>query len=206
MKTHIKNLLNRKIDHRTQSHHTQKVIFLSVLFIMIATAAPIWPTLPEANATTNAKALIFRNIPSWSRAPEDEFEGVLEKLSIPFDVKCSREMADADLSQYSFIVLPGAQWNTGYYADFEKYYERFEEYVKNGGTLVVEMNGAEEEGMKLPGGAYMVNHPAFDNITIAREHPLVAPQKKTENYNPLGQSRLFGERTHRGNDYRIGND
>jgi len=127
----------------------------------------------DASARTPGKVLIFRNIPSWNRHPD--FEEILNKLGFPFDVKRSRAMKGTDLSAYRVVVIPGAQWRTDYYQDFADAAADFDRWVLAGGTLVLEMNGAEQEGMTLPGGATMVKHPCFNNLIVMPDHPALAP-------------------------------
>jgi hypothetical protein len=127
----------------------------------------------ESKATAPAKMLIFRNIPSWDRSPD--FEDANRTLKLSFDVKKSSEMKNARLSDYRVIVIPGAQWDTGYYSDFARAASAFDEYVRAGGVLLLELNGAEREGIKLPGGPSMVMHEGFDNLIVMPAHPAVAP-------------------------------
>jgi hypothetical protein len=118
-------------------------------------------------------ALIFRDIPSWDRNPD--FEYVLSTLGLDYDVEPSSAISATDLSAYGFIIIPGAQWNVGYYSAFASNSATFEQYVADGGTLIVEMNGAEREGISLPGGVTMVRHAAVDNIVTIPNHPIVEP-------------------------------
>jgi beta-lactamase regulating signal transducer with metallopeptidase domain len=126
-------------------------------------------------ATGTGRVLVFRDSSSWNR--ERDFEQVLKELGLPFDVKPSAEMATAPLVGYDTVVIPGWQVTTGgrYYKNFAANADLFDRYVRGGGTLVVEMNGAERYGMTLPGGATMVAHPAFDNIITVSDHPIFAP-------------------------------
>ncbi|GEM_PF-2283436 len=129
------------------------------------------PTSPPAAPA--GKVLVFRNIRSWDRHPD--FEEVLKDLGYAYDVKKSEEMATTDLNGYSLVVIPGAQWRTGYYVDYAKASDRINRFVEAGGTLVVELNGAEQEGITLPGGAAMVQHPSYDNLITMPGHPALAP-------------------------------
>lgn len=129
--------------------------------------------LAVASTTQVGKGLVIRNIPSWGR--EQDFEDVLERLGYAFEVRESSEITATTLSEYDFVVLPGAQWNTGFYGDFEDSFPAFEEYVREGGTLLAELNGAEREGISLPGGVSMVIHQAFDNVLLFPDHPMVRP-------------------------------
>jgi Domain of unknown function (DUF3471) len=122
---------------------------------------------------TFGKALVLRDIPSWNRHPD--FEDVLKDLGLPFDVNPSSEMSNINLAGYDFVVIPGAQWGTNYYNAFAANTAMFERYVNNGGTLVVEMNRAEQAGITLPGGVSMVTHPSFDNLITFPDHPIFEP-------------------------------
>ncbi len=124
-------------------------------------------------ASSFGKALVLRDIPSWNRHPD--FEDVLKDLGLPFDVKPSSEMSNVNLAGYNFVVIPGAQGGTHYYKAFTANAALFERYVNNGGTLVVEMNGAEHAGITLPGGVSMMTHPSFDNLITFPDHPIFAP-------------------------------
>lgn len=133
------------------------------------------PTDPEAvaQAAEKSKILIFRNVRSWNRL--QDFEEAMAGLHFKYDVKPSAAMADTDLSQYDVVVIPGAQWKTGFYGACAAHADRFDSYVSNGGTLVYELNGAEGEGITLPGGVKMVQHGAVDNELLLPEHPILLP-------------------------------
>jgi hypothetical protein len=136
----------------------------------VATARPA-----AADTTTNVSrtVLVFRDIPSWNR-PID-FEDVLTDLGFNFEVKPSSEMEKADLASYLFVIIPGAQWQTEFYSDYASNAARIDAYVKNGGTLLLELNGAERGGIKLPSGARMVQHGAIDNVITIPDHPILVP-------------------------------
>jgi len=130
---------------------------------------------PPVAATTNSpmKALVFRNVRSWNR--KIDFEDVLTDLGMSFDVKTSAEMEDADLSPYGFVIIPGAQWQDDFYADYAANTAGFDRYVTNGGTIVLELNGAERDGITLPRGVSMVKHGATDNLITITNHPILLP-------------------------------
>jgi hypothetical protein len=127
----------------------------------------------EAKSPESEKLLIFRNKPSWHREPD--FEEVTRSLKLPTEVKSSAEMMKTRLADYKVVVIPGAQWETGYYADFARAARAFDDYVQAGGILVLELNGAESEGITLPGGASMEQHAGTDNLLLLPRHPAVAP-------------------------------
>jgi hypothetical protein len=139
-------------------------------------AKPPPPTsTPPVVGTTNSpiKVLVFRNVRSWNR--KIDFEDVLTDLGISFDVKTSVEMESADLSPYGFVIIPGAQFQDDFYLDYAGNAARFDGYVTNGGTIVLELNGAERDGIILPRGVSMVKHGATDNSIAITNHPILLP-------------------------------
>jgi hypothetical protein len=129
----------------------------------------------SALATSNppSRALVFRNVRSWRR--KVDFEEVLTDLGYKFDVRSSTEMAGTDLTPYGFVIIPGAQWQNDYYRHYAENAARFDRYVTNGGTLVLELNGAERDGIPLPRGVSMVSHGAVDNVITLPDHPILTP-------------------------------
>ena len=139
-----------------------------------AAAAPAPQAAPGTKASvSNTNVLIFRNVRSWRR--KVDFEEALTELGYKFDVKPSAEMANTDLSPYAFVIIPGAQWRDDFYHQYADNADRFDRYVTNGGTLVLELNGAERDGITLPGGAKMVGHGATDNALALPTHPILNP-------------------------------
>ena len=142
-----------------------------------AKVSPVAATKPKdlAPSTPNSvtNVLIFRNVRSWRR--KVDFEEALTEQEIKFDVKLSAEMAATDLSPYRFVIIPGAQGRDDYYHQYAENVERFDRYVTNGGTLLLELNGAERDGITLPGGASMVGHGAKDNAVTLPDHPILNP-------------------------------
>jgi len=131
------------------------------------------PAAVAKTANSSGTALVFRNIPSWNRHPD--FEDALTEMKVTFDVKSSAEMASTDLTPYRFIIIPGAQWRTDFYQQYAANAERFDRYVTNGGTLVLELNGAENDGITLPRGVSMVKHGSLDNTILLPDHPILTP-------------------------------
>src|ERR1700722_17230171 len=131
------------------------------------------PTDPQAvaQAAEKTKFLVFRNVRSWDRL--QDFEEALATLHFNYDVKPSAAMAGTDLSPYDVVIIPGAQGKTGFYSACAENADRFESYVSNGGTLVYELNGAEVEGITLPGGVSMIQHGAAENELLLPEHPIL---------------------------------
>jgi len=146
---------------------------LAVALLLVGLSGFSGAIAQDVSGGAPGKVLVFRNIRSWDRHPD--FEEVLGKLGYGFDVGRSRAMKTTDLSGYRVVVIPGAQWETHYYQDFADASAVFSQYVQAGGTLLVEMNGAEREGMTLPGGATMVDHPSFNNLIVMPNHPALAP-------------------------------
>lgn len=146
----------------------------------------IWRKLPETRVgDINSKEpairpamdsagnfLVFRNASSWGR-PTD-FENVLDELGCNYEQRESSAMADLDLSPYDVIIIPGAQ-RSNYYQDYVSNIARFDDYVAKGGTLVLELNGAENTSIMLPRGVTMASHGAFENAILAFDHPIFFP-------------------------------
>ncbi|NQY11052.1 MAG: hypothetical protein HRT71_16270 [Flavobacteriales bacterium] len=124
----------------------------------------------------DTKVLIYRDQHSWAR--NQTFEETFDYLGIAYDAKPSAFMSETDLSKYDMILIPGAQWNTTeYYKAFEANIAMFDKFVKNGGTLVVELNGTEKYGITLPGGAMMNKHLGYINLVTIPSHPIFAPMR-----------------------------
>ena len=130
--------------------------------------------LPTALAASpSRKVLIFRNVRSWNR--KRDFEEALTNSGFKFDVKPSAEMESADLKPYGVVIIPGAQWQDDFYHDYEENRAKFDTYVTNGGTLVLELNGAERDGINLPLGVTMARHGSKDNAILLAQHPVMLP-------------------------------
>lgn len=128
---------------------------------------------PAPGTNSPAKVLVFRNVPSWNRSPD--FEDTLAELGFDFEVKPSTLMETADLSLYRFVVIPGAQWKTDFYQTYAASAERFDSYVTNGGILVLELNGAENDGIPLPRGVNIVRSGSKENTILTPDHPILVP-------------------------------
>jgi len=165
----VKNIL----AHRAYAPFWVKWAVVGTAIALVAFTSVTTTAVAKEAGGFSGKILVFRNIPSWNRNPD--FEDVLRTMGYQFEVKKSSDMAGADLSAYAIIVIPGAQWKTGYYDEFARAGGRFDEYVKNGGVLLAELNGAEREGITMPGGAKMVAHGAFDNLIVMPGHPALKP-------------------------------
>jgi hypothetical protein len=84
-------------------------------------------------------------------------------------------MGNTDLSLYRVVIIPGAQSRTDFYRQYAAHAERFDRYVTNGGTLVLELNGAENDGIVLPRGINMVKHGSRENTILVPGHPILTP-------------------------------
>ena len=135
-------------------------------------AAPAKPS-PTSKTNTATKVLVFRDNPSWNRNPD--FEDTLAVISVEHEVKPAIEMGSTDLSRYLFVIIPGAQAKTDFYRQYATHAERFNRYVTNGGTLVLELNGAENAGIILPRGVNMVKHGSLENTILLPDHPILTP-------------------------------
>ncbi len=153
------------------------VMVSNVLSLNTATAAAP-PTAPQAAprsalVNTQATVVVFRDAPSWNRSAD--FEDSLSSEGVEFEVRSSTDMATVDLGRYRTVIIPGAQWSTDYYKKFTAQFSRFEKFVTDGGTLVLELNGAERFGIPLPRGVTMANHGATENAILVADHPITAP-------------------------------
>jgi hypothetical protein len=128
---------------------------------------------PARTSAVSTNVLIFRNSRSWNRKPD--FEEALTELGYKYDVKLSAEMASTDLSSYAFVIIPGAQWKDDFYNQYADNAAVFYRYVTNGGTLVLELNGAERDGITLPLGVTMEKNGAKDNALSLPQHPILEP-------------------------------
>jgi hypothetical protein len=140
-----------------------------------AETVPAKATAPAkaVTATPSTNVLIFRNVRSWNRKPD--FEEALTELGFKYEVKLSAEMGATDLSSYAFVIIPGAQRKDDYYHQYAENAARFDGYVTNGGVLVLELNGAERDGITLPLGVTMERNGARDNALSLPQHPILDP-------------------------------
>lgn len=142
----------------------------------LAVPAETGPT-PAASPATAARPpgrfLVFRNGPSWRR-PTD-FEHVLRALGHEVEVKNSSAMGETELSGFTAIIVPGAQPRRDFYPDFLRHRARLDAYVADGGTLLLELNGAEGTSLVLPRGVTMTQSGGLENAILAPNHPIFAP-------------------------------
>lgn len=137
-----------------------------------AASLPVATAAPETKASAG-KILVFRNRPSWNRQPD--FEDAMADMGLDFEVKPAELMATADLSGYRAIIIPGSQSTSQFYDKYTESAARFDEYVTNGGTLVLELNGAERSSILMPRGVNMIMNPARDNAITLPAHPILLP-------------------------------
>jgi RNA polymerase sigma factor (sigma-70 family) len=119
------------------------------------------------------KVLVFRGRPSWNRQPD--FEDKLSELNLDFEIKPPDLMGAVDLSAYRVIVIPGGQSTGQFYDLYAQHAARFDQYVTNGGVLVLELNGAERSSLVMPRGVRMTQNPARDNLLTLTNHPILLP-------------------------------
>ncbi len=124
-------------------------------------------------SVTGTNVLIFRNNRSWNRKPD--FEEALTELGHKYDVRNSAEIGTTELTNYRTVIIPGSQRKDDFYGQYMENAELFNRFVTNGGTLLLELNGAEKANIPLPCGVTMVPHGAKDNAIILTNHPLVDP-------------------------------
>ena len=155
----IRNILARSSAPRRRRPMTAAIGAALALVIFSGFSGAI-----RADATSgmpSGKALVVRNYASWDRAPG--FEAQLGDLGFTSATIRSADMANTDLSKYSLIVIPGTQLETGFYADYAKAAARFDRFVQNGGTLLLEVKGAEGEGiLRQRFGAIPAQPEAYD--------------------------------------------
>lgn len=120
----------------------------------------------------NNRVLIFRNTRSWRR--KFDFEEALGELKVKFEVRPSIAISSTELNGKRLIIIPGAQWSQNFYADYASNQGRFDDYVKGGGVLLLELNGAEDSDVALPGGVKMKKHGAIDNAVLIPDHPALS--------------------------------
>ncbi|MBL9169571.1 MAG: sigma-70 family RNA polymerase sigma factor [Verrucomicrobiales bacterium] len=159
---------------------TKSLLGAAALFLVAVTASlviPLFAAKAPAPATSTDGSppvtLLFRDTPSWNRTPD--FEEALEALNIPFHSKTSADMGATDLTRYQTIIIPGAQGRTEFYKNYRLHAAKFDRFVTNGGTLVLELNGAESASLPLPRGVTMVSHGAVENTILLPGHPVVEP-------------------------------
>jgi hypothetical protein len=91
-------------------------------------------------------------------------------------VRDAGKLGEIDWSRYTTMVVPGAQ-PPEYYADYVRNAARLDEFVAKGGTLILELNGAEHSAIVLPRGVTMTAQGGLENAILAADHPIFGPFK-----------------------------
>jgi len=160
-----------------------KTLAITALMLLLSatTAVVVHQSLAQKSIAAEAakpamasgtNVLIFRDKPSWNRSPD--FEDALAGMGVEPDQKTSDEMSNTDLGSYRYIIIPGNQKKT-FYQNYSLATGRFDSYVKNGGTLVLELNGAEDSPIPLPRGVTMMKHGSKENSILVPAHPILTP-------------------------------
>jgi bla regulator protein BlaR1 len=139
----MKNILARSTAPRRRRPMTAAIGAAVLLVVFSGFSGAI--RADAAASTPSGRALVVSNLALWNRIPD--FETELGHLGYASATIGSADMATTDFSQYSLIVIPGTQLQTEFYADYAKAAARFDQYVKNGGTLLLEVKGAEGQGI-----------------------------------------------------------
>ncbi len=126
----------------------------------------------SVDARSAVDGLVFRNTSSWGR--RTDFETVLDMLGGRCEKRTSDVMANLDLSPFDVMIIPGAQ-DEAFYDDYLRHAERLDDFVANGGVLVLELNGAEGASIVLPRGVTMASGGAVENAILAPDHPIFLP-------------------------------
>jgi LmbE family N-acetylglucosaminyl deacetylase len=111
----------------------------------------------------------------------DEVPAVLAQLGVRVEALSGEALAFGDLSRYSAIVTGIRAYNVN--EDLQSHPQRLLDYVKNGGTLIVQYNqplgraGGRGAGVPFPYGPYPMSISATDRITVEESAiTIVAPQ------------------------------
>jgi CubicO group peptidase (beta-lactamase class C family) len=141
-----------------------------------ATPAPAGG-IPAPKAGTAATAptgafLVLRNGRSFGR-PFD-FEQVLRAFGREVDVRGAGGLGELDLARYATIVVAGGQPRE-FYEGYVRHAARLDEFVAKGGTLILELNGAEGHAIVLPRGVTMTASGGLENAILAADHPILSP-------------------------------
>lgn len=159
------------------STKSKSLVIAALLLLLLGVTTVIVQQLPTGKppskgAVAAASVLVFRDVPSWNR--DVDFEDALSSMGMAHVVKSSAEMGSIDLAPYRVVIIPGAQ-KKDFYQNYTAQAGRFDAYVTNGGTLVLELNGAENANLPLPRGVSMVRHGAKDNTIMVPDHPIMVP-------------------------------
>nr|MBX2816459.1 hypothetical protein [Saprospiraceae bacterium] len=150
------------------------------------TKKTIWRKMGNSNshqlADQSRNILVFRDNKSWGRSTD--FEEVLDALDHPYDQMNSSSMQHVDLKRYDMVIVPGGQKDE-FYQNYETQGDKFDLFVEKGGTLILELNGAEGVLSVLTGGVRIIPNKAIENEIIEPGHPI---------FRPLAGARFFEAR------------
>jgi hypothetical protein len=140
------------------------------------TAFEDYQPISVAPVAAGGSVLVFMDAYPWG---VDSLLQVLSTQDITYDLASSWEMSTIDMSQYKVIFLSSDQPGE-FYANYSANFNRFDEFVRNGGLLWVGaaawgFNGGDFTGGQLPGGATV--GPLFGevfNTVVESSHPIMA--------------------------------
>jgi beta-lactamase regulating signal transducer with metallopeptidase domain len=136
----------RNILSRSTAPHRRRPMMLAVGAAVALVALSGFSGAIRTSATidpTEGRALVVRDADFGQRIPD--FGTKLGALGYASATITSADMATTDFSQYSLIVIPGTQGQSGFSADYARVADRFDRFVQGGGTLLLEVRGAEGE-------------------------------------------------------------
>ena len=139
----VKNILAR-----SASPHRRRPMSVIIGFTVALVAFSGFSGAIRAGVAINAptgKVLVVRNSTPWTQF--SNFETEFGDLGYASATIKPADMETTDFSKYSLIVIPGTQGQGGFNADYAKVADRFDQFVQSGGTLLLEVKGAEGEGI-----------------------------------------------------------
>lgn len=72
-------------------------------------------------------------------------------------------------------TVPAGQPRNDFYSDYRRHAARLDAYIESGGTLLLELNGAEGMSLVLPRGVKMTWNGGRENAIMATNHPVFVP-------------------------------
>jgi beta-lactamase regulating signal transducer with metallopeptidase domain len=137
----MKNILSRS----AAPHRRRPMVFAIGAAIALVAFSGFSGSIRTSTAgdPPGGKALIVREADFGQKIPD--FGAKLGALGYASATITSADMATTDFSQYHLIVIPGTQGESGFSADYAKAADRFDRFVQSGGTLLLEVRGAEGE-------------------------------------------------------------
>jgi hypothetical protein len=139
-----------------------------------ATASETYQPTSVNSVNSGGPVLVFMDAYPWG---SDALFQVLNANSIAYDVANSSQMGSVDMSQYEAVFISSDQ-PYNFYSNYATSYNRFDDYVKNGGFLWVGAswgwNGGDFTGGRLPGGATVgVFVGEYYNDVLDPAHPVM---------------------------------